>query len=96
MALGLVLWYGWRWRTRDGQVTAMALVGYGIWRFINEGLRGDHDVYVVWPWFGTLTTSQATSVMIVLGGLILFAGVAWRRRPLSVPQTSRVSGSQGS
>ena len=98
ISLGLALWYGWHWRTRDGQVTAMALVGYGIWRFINEGLRGDHDVYVVWPWFGTLTTSQATSVMIVIGGLMLWAGIAWRRRPLSAMQTRRDgsgSGSQG-
>lgn len=73
----------WLFRHRrfDGQVLAAVLILYGIWRPINESLRGD-DVRGT-DWFG-LTTSQFVSVPVVLAGVII---VAYRFRKGVAPET---------
>lgn len=38
-----LMWF-WRHRTTSGQVFALALIGYGCWRFTNEFLRGDDKI----------------------------------------------------
>jgi phosphatidylglycerol:prolipoprotein diacylglycerol transferase len=38
-----LMWF-WRRRTTSGQVFALALIGYGAWRFTNEFLRGDDKI----------------------------------------------------
>ena len=84
LILGGSLWYLWAFRSRNGQIAAWAMVTYGLWRFMNEGLRGDHDVFVVWPLLGRLTTSQGTSLLLVISGLMML-GLVYRRPRLDVP-----------
>ena len=68
--------------TRPWLRTAMLLVGYGVWRFINEGLRGDNPVAFSilsfeWSW------SRLMSVMLVVVGIFLW--LQQRRPPQSEP-----------
>jgi phosphatidylglycerol:prolipoprotein diacylglycerol transferase len=90
LATGL-MWF-WRRRRRDGQVAFWAIIGYGAWRFVNEGLRGDADVFA---FHGLMTTSQATSLWLILGGVVGALVVGWRRRadPAVAERESRVPGS---
>lgn len=88
-----ILYWAWGRRRRDGQIAFWGVVGYAVWRFGNEALRGDHDAFA----FGTgLTTSQATSIWLVLGAMVLATVVgAWRRRhPEALAAASRVPGSR--
>lgn len=71
-ALAAGLWWWWPRRGRDGAVAFWAVVGYGCWRFINESLRGDHDVNRIVG----LTPSQFTSLQLVAGALVV---AGWRR-----------------
>ncbi|HYE05945.1 MAG TPA: prolipoprotein diacylglyceryl transferase [Planctomycetota bacterium] len=74
---------------RPGVLAALACIGYGAWRFINEGLRGDHHAGARTAFFGLadLSTSQATSIYLAAGGVLLLA-VALARRP-SPPTPAR-------
>jgi phosphatidylglycerol---prolipoprotein diacylglyceryl transferase len=78
MGLGLALWAWWRKDLPAGTLAAWTLIGYGAWRFINESLRGDHDVFVDWPLVGHMTTSQGTSVVVVMIGFALLIGILVR------------------
>lgn len=91
LAAGL-LWFWYR-RRRDGQVTFIAMVGYGAWRLVNEALRGDHDAFA----FGTtITTSQATSLELILAACIFAGVIGWyrRRHPQAAQRASLVAGSR--
>ena len=90
--LAMALMWFWRRRRRDGQVAFFAIVGYGVWRFINEGLRGDADVFA---FNGAMTTSQATSLWLIAGAIIGALLVGWRRRsePGAAERAARVPGS---
>lgn len=59
----------WMWRHRrfDGMVVGAVLVLYGVWRPLNESLRGDEIRGV--GYFGFLTTSQVVSIPLLLLGL---------------------------
>lgn len=59
-----------RFRKFDGQAVATVAVLYAIWRPINEAMRGD-DIRGT-DWFG-LTTSQAVSIPVFLGALLIIA-----------------------
>ncbi len=88
-----VLYWAWGRRRRDGWIAFWGVAGYGVWRFCNEALRGDHDAFA----FGTgLTTSQATSIWLVVGAVASAAAIgAWRRRhPEALAAASRVPGSR--
>jgi phosphatidylglycerol---prolipoprotein diacylglyceryl transferase len=76
LVLAAILWWFWRRRRSDGQVTILGLIGYGLWRFANESMRGDHDVFAL---AGRMTTSQFTSVLLVVGALLLALVLWWRR-----------------
>ena len=97
MAAGL--WWFWSRRRQDGQVLILAMIGYGAWRFLNESLR--HEATGDDPGanaliFGLIpgTTSQATSLDLILGALLLAAWLAFRRRnPQIRAATSLVPGS---
>ena len=80
-----LLWF-WSRRRSDGQVTFFAVIGYGAWRFINESLRGDHDAFA---FGGAVTTSQATSLQLILSAFIGAAVVIWYRR--SHPQAAQLA-----
>ena len=91
LAAGL-LWFWYR-RRHDGQVTFIAVVGYGAWRFVNEALRGDHDAFA----FGsTITTSQATSLELILAACIFAGVIGWyrRRHPSAAQRAGLVPGSR--
>ncbi len=81
IALGTA-WAGRR-MTTPGHTACLALGAYAAWRFLNESLR-DHGPLVVETFAGwSLTTSQTTSVWL----LVVAAGLAaWlARRPRSAP-----------
>lgn len=64
--LALLLWAVWRARPRPGTVIALLFVGYGISRFVLEGIRGDHAVTP-----GEWTVSQTISTLTIAVGLVL-------------------------
>lgn len=80
LILAAVAWWWWPRRQVDGRIIWFTLVGYGVWRFGNEFLRGDHDIPRIW---GGLTASQGTSVGLVIGATLAYGVVAWRRRTTS-------------
>lgn len=78
LGLFALTWWWWRRRRWQGEVAAIGLFGYAGWRFLNEGLRGDT---VASSFLGLpVTTSQAVSLWLVLGGLVLTVVVVVRRR----------------
>ena len=87
-----LLWF-WRRRRRDGQVTFYAMFGYGVWRFVNEALRGDHDAFA---FDGAITTSQATSLELILAAFVAAGVVGWhrRRQPQAALRAAMVPGSR--
>lgn len=92
--LAVTLHWGWTRRRRDGQIAFWSIVGYALWRFCNEGLRGDHDVFA---YGGTLlTTSQATSIHLVVAAILVAVVVGNRRRrsPELAVAAARVPGSR--
>lgn len=97
VTLGIFLSMSWLWRRRafDGQVFGTTLMLYGIWRPINESLRGD-DVRGL-GYFGHLTTSQVMSIPVFLLGLIIlivkFRSGVKPETPFEPSQDELVSGS---
>ncbi len=81
-ALILCAGLSWMYRRnpRRGLTLAAFCVGYGIWRYINEGLRDDYRQASTVSHLGPieLTNSQATSLLLLGAGLAL-AAWAWRR-----------------
>jgi phosphatidylglycerol---prolipoprotein diacylglyceryl transferase len=71
-------WWWWRHRRWQGEVAALGLLGYAAWRFFNESLRGD-TVASSFLGLWTVTTSQAVSLYLALGTLILAGVVVFRR-----------------
>ena len=55
-------------RRRDGEVFALLMVAYPIHRFLIEWLRNDEGVF-----FAGMTISQNISILVLLGGLALWA-----------------------
>jgi phosphatidylglycerol---prolipoprotein diacylglyceryl transferase len=91
--LATVLYWAWGRRRRDGQITFWGITGYAVWRFCNEGLRGDHDAFA----FGTtLTTSQGTSLWLVVAAVVVATMVGVRRRnnPALATHAALVPGSR--
>lgn len=78
----LVSSFSFRHRRFDGQAVATVMALYGIWRPINEHMRGD-DIRGT-DWFG-LTTSQFISIPVFLGALLI---VAFRYRLGVAPETT--------
>ncbi len=72
------LWWWWRHRRWDGQITLATVMAYGAWRFLNEALRGDTVPSGIWG--GLITTSQATSVHLMVAALIVAVVIRARRR----------------
>lgn len=66
----ILLWVYARKPRYRGQITAMFLAGYGVFRFIGEFFR-EPDAYLGFLSFG-LSMGQWLSVPMVLGGLILW------------------------
>ena len=87
-----LIWF-WARRRSDGQVTFFAMAGYGAWRFVNESLRGDHDAFA---FGGAVTTSQATSLELILAALVGAAVIRWYRRthPQAAELAAMVPGSR--
>ena len=83
LALGLFFWAPRR--PAVGLITLVGTIAYAVWRFFNESLR-DHGPLVEQSWLGlTLTTSQITSLQLVILALVTAGVVAWRRRRASNP-----------
>lgn len=94
--LALGTWRLWGRRRRDGQVAFWALIGYALWRLLNEGLR-DHAPLVEESWFGlVLTSSQVTSLWLLAATLASALWIGWRRRrhPSLAAQAALVPGSR--
>jgi phosphatidylglycerol:prolipoprotein diacylglycerol transferase len=70
MVIFLISSVSFRYRKFDGQAIATVMLLYGLWRPINESMRGD-DIRGLY--FGVLTTSQLISIPVVLGALLLIA-----------------------
>jgi phosphatidylglycerol:prolipoprotein diacylglycerol transferase len=71
-------WWRWRHRRFQGEVVFIGILGYAIWRFFNEGLRGD-TVGSTFLGLWSVTTSQAVSLYLACGLLILSGVVVVRR-----------------
>lgn len=101
-SLAALCWWWWRRRTADGQVIALAAVGYGAWRFLNETLRGDDSPALRANWLGlpdregVIGSSQATSLhLIVLVVVVSIAVHVFRRlHPEAALAARRVPGSR--
>jgi phosphatidylglycerol---prolipoprotein diacylglyceryl transferase len=78
LGLFALTWWWWRRRRWQGEVAALGMLGYAVWRFFNEGLRGD-TVASSFLGLWTVTTSQAVSLYLALGVLALGAVVTARR-----------------
>lgn len=78
LSLFALTWWWWRHRRWQGEVAFLGLVGYAAWRFINEGLRGD-TVASSFLGLWTVTTSQAVSLYLGLGAILLACVVIYRR-----------------
>jgi prolipoprotein diacylglyceryltransferase len=93
LALFALTWWWWRWRRWQGEVAYVGFLGYAVWRFFNESLRGDtvSSSFLGWG----VTTSQAVSLWLGVGTLALAAGVIWRRLrdPLVAARGRQVPGS---
>lgn len=62
VALAFIIWY-WNKRRFEGEVFAIAVTSYAVWRFTSEFFRGDGDRGV---WFGgLLSTSQIVSLCVL-------------------------------
>jgi phosphatidylglycerol:prolipoprotein diacylglycerol transferase len=95
LGLFALTWWWWRHRRWQGEVVALGIAGYAVWRFINEGLRGDtvgSSFLGLWP----VTTSQAVSLYLVCAVGAATAVVVWRRRrdPALAAQARVVPGSR--
>ena len=78
VAFGLFFFLSWMWRKHrrfDGQITAVMLILYGIWRPLNESFRGDAVRGL--DHLGALSTSQLVSIPMVAAGLVIIAIKAW-------------------
>ncbi|HAK94826.1 MAG TPA: prolipoprotein diacylglyceryl transferase [Planctomycetes bacterium] len=64
LALFALLWWMLRTKPADGVTTFLLLAMYGAWRFVIEGLRGDHRLSAT-----GLTLSQNVSVAVFLMGV---------------------------
>jgi phosphatidylglycerol:prolipoprotein diacylglycerol transferase len=79
------LWWFWKRRRADGQVLFLGTVGYGAWRFTNEILRGDDKIpsnllAMPVPPPSWIDTSQATSLHLIAGAVVVAVAVTIRRR----------------
>jgi len=90
LALFALTWWWWRHRRWQGEVAFLGLTGYTVWRFINEGLRGD-TVASSFLGLWTVTTSQAVSLYLGIAVLLLALVVIVRRaRDPSLAALARV------
>jgi phosphatidylglycerol:prolipoprotein diacylglycerol transferase len=89
LALFALLWWipG---QTRPGTRAMVGLIGYAVWRFLNEYLR-DHTALVERDVLGlTLTTSQITSLWLIVAAAALFGWWRWSdRRQAKLAATPR-------
>jgi phosphatidylglycerol---prolipoprotein diacylglyceryl transferase len=74
LLLGVMLAY-WPFRRRDGELMVIFMLAYAIHRYLNEILRNDTK-----PVFADMTLSQNGSILMLLGGLLLWVWV-WLRAP---------------
>lgn len=72
---GLATWW-WGRRRFQGEVTLLCVAGYVIWRFFNEGLRGDTVPSTFFGW--QITTGQTASLWLLLATMVIAALVRWR------------------
>jgi len=77
--LNLILYLGLAWLFRrrkfDGQIFALYLIGYAVFRSISEYFRGDYPPDHI---HGGLTSAQVVSIPMIIAGLVLLF-VFWRR-----------------
>ena len=78
LVLFALTWWRWRHRRFQGEVVFLGIMGYTIWRFFNESLRGD-TVGSSFLGLWSVTTSQAVSLYLAVG-LVCLAGVVIARR----------------
>lgn len=94
----LILWLVWRrHRLRDGQVAALFLIVYGLFRFVVEFTR-QPDEQLGFIAFGWLTMGQLLSIVLALAGALLWfvRGRSASERPCSCasgehPRAAQVS-----
>jgi phosphatidylglycerol:prolipoprotein diacylglycerol transferase len=83
VALFALLWWFSATPRARGQVSAMFLIGYGVFRFLAEFAR-EPDSFLGFLALG-MTMGQWLCVPMILGGIALFA---WSARRHSPPQGS--------
>ena len=88
MAVLLTIWH--RRSPRPGTVTAAFLIGYGVWRYLNEILRVDYrhagTLNDLGGW--VLTNSQITSLWLIVAGCVLITWCKYRPAATAVSDSS--------
>jgi phosphatidylglycerol:prolipoprotein diacylglycerol transferase len=81
LLLGLLLWFLYPLRWRDGQIFAALLGCYAVARFTLEAIRTDEASFA-----GTgLTIAQNVSLLLGAAAMVLGVWIIWQRRPLWSP-----------
>ncbi len=99
VTMSVGLWAFWKHRRVDGQVLCLGTMGYGIWRFINEILRGDDKIpsnlLGLPDPHGHIDTSQATSLQLAVGAVVVavLVHVYRMRHPEAAIAAAQVPGS---
>jgi prolipoprotein diacylglyceryltransferase len=90
-ALLLFLLYSlYPYKTRDGVLMVIFMLGYGLHRFLNEMLRIDNEIVA----FG-MTFSQNISIVVLIAGAILGI-VVWRRPPAAPSGSTELAPAEAS
>jgi phosphatidylglycerol:prolipoprotein diacylglycerol transferase len=66
----LILWRQYKSKKFDGQIFALYLLLYGMWRFLVEFVRYHDETEVLFG--GALSTSQFISILYIMAALVLY------------------------
>jgi phosphatidylglycerol---prolipoprotein diacylglyceryl transferase len=81
-------WWWWGRRRTQGEVLFIGMVGYALWRIVNESLRADTVALNLFSQV-PMTTSQGISALLIMLMLGIAGVVSWRRRDPQLAELAR-------